>query len=343
MSDDLPLTLSDNSCKNPEDRMFVSAWDEGEDEEEDEVACEKTTVINYSSDILSAAGNNGIERIAELLKIDASLVNSIDTDGYTPLHRACYTKNSEIVKLLLEKGANVAAKTTDGWQPLHSACKWDSVKCASLLIENDANINARTNGNQTPLHLAASNGKGRNTLELLLWQKNIDTNVLNNSGDTAFDIARRIMSVWQKVQRLPRELLTQLNALYDKRFPIEVRHCLAVYIEEQVQWDAIDPDNTANEVYAAGILKSMIEQIEKISTSNAPNDPMHGFMNLKLNEAISILREIKDSIPGILRRVRNTRQSSKAHPFQVALPNSRTLSHNSSFIRYHSRNASAVA
>ncbi|KAG1683302.1 Signal transducer and activator of transcription 5B [Nymphon striatum] len=150
------------------------------------------------------------------------------------------------------------------------------------------------------------------------------------------------MSVWQKVQRLPRELLTQLNALYDKRFPIEVRHCLAVYIEEQVQWDAIDPDNTANEVYAAGILKSMIEQIEKISTSNAPNDPMHGFMNLKLNEAISILREIKDSIPGILRRVRNTRQSSKAHPFQVALPNSRTLSHNSSFIRYHSRNASAT-
>ena len=43
-------------------------------------------------------------------------------------------------------------------------------------------------------------------------------------------------------------------------------------------------------------------------------------------------QEIWDIIPVPLRHVRTTRSSTHSHPFQVSLPTSRTLSHQSSFI-----------
>ena len=43
-------------------------------------------------------------------------------------------------------------------------------------------------------------------------------------------------------------------------------------------------------------------------------------------------QEIRYIIPVSLRRVRTTRSSTHSHPFQFALPTSRTLSHKSSFI-----------
>ena len=43
-------------------------------------------------------------------------------------------------------------------------------------------------------------------------------------------------------------------------------------------------------------------------------------------------QEIKNIIPDPVRRVRTTRSSTYSHPFQVTLPNPRTLAHKSSFI-----------
>ena len=43
-------------------------------------------------------------------------------------------------------------------------------------------------------------------------------------------------------------------------------------------------------------------------------------------------QEIKNIVPDPVRRVRITRSSTYSHPFQVTLPNPRTLSHKSSFI-----------
>jgi len=43
-------------------------------------------------------------------------------------------------------------------------------------------------------------------------------------------------------------------------------------------------------------------------------------------------QEIKNIIPDPVRRVRTTRSSTYSHPFQVTLPNPRTLSHKASFI-----------
>ena len=64
-------------------------------------------------------------------------------------------------------------------------------------------------------------------------------------------------------------------------------------------------------------------------------------ISIDASEALSIFyryfhghysQEIREIIPVPLRRVRTNRSSTHSHPFQVSLPNPRTLSHKSSFI-----------
>ena len=41
------------------------------------------------------------------------------------------------------------------------------------------------------------------------------------------------MSLWAKAQQLPGESIQQIKTVYGEHFPIEVRHCLAAWIEER--------------------------------------------------------------------------------------------------------------
>lgn len=119
------------------------------------------------------------------------IINSVDSDLYTPLHRACYNGHTEVVEYLLESGARIDSQTIDGWQPLHCACRWNKTEVADLLLQNGALINAQTNGRQTPLHLAASNDRARETLLLLLNHPSLDPSLVNSQGDRAVDVAER--------------------------------------------------------------------------------------------------------------------------------------------------------
>ncbi|XP_034236689.1 ankyrin repeat domain-containing protein 49-like [Thrips palmi] len=141
--------------------------------------------------ILSAAEKGKIDVIKLLLQENPELVSSRDQDGYTPLHRASYSNHPEVVKLLLQQGADVNARTCDGWTPLHSACKWNNFNCAALLLDFGSEVNPLTNGGQTPLHLASSHAEARETLFLLLSNPKISVNIRNKAGELAYDIAHR--------------------------------------------------------------------------------------------------------------------------------------------------------
>lgn len=172
--------------------QFESVFDITE-EEEDEIEAKRINHIpeDASKRLLWAAETNNVNMLEELLDENSSLVNLTDEDGYTALHRACYSGNIDCIEVLMKFGCDVNAKTVDGWQPIHSACRWNNYKCASLLLQNGADINASTHGGQTALHLAACDAEARKTLVLLLLHDNINPSLRNNAGDTAYDIARR--------------------------------------------------------------------------------------------------------------------------------------------------------
>jgi len=52
--------------------------------------------------------------------------------------------NHKVASILLDKGADVAARTSRGWTPLHLAGKYNTgnTKVANLLISRGAPVNA---------------------------------------------------------------------------------------------------------------------------------------------------------------------------------------------------------
>lgn len=80
-------------------------------------------------------------------------------DLSTALHGAAVKGDSDIVRFLLEKGANPNAETNLGYTPLHYAVTSGSFEVVRLLLEKKADPNARGWQGWRPLHRAAANGE----------------------------------------------------------------------------------------------------------------------------------------------------------------------------------------
>ncbi|XP_044584938.1 putative ankyrin repeat protein RF_0381 [Cotesia glomerata] len=64
--------------------------------------------------------------------------------GYTPLHMACRNKNLSCVEFLIQNGADVFAEASDGAQPIHVALiVTKNEEIIKLLLEKGANVNAK--------------------------------------------------------------------------------------------------------------------------------------------------------------------------------------------------------
>ncbi|XP_074031027.1 signal transducer and transcription activator Stat92E isoform X1 [Leptinotarsa decemlineata] len=104
------------------------------------------------------------------------------------------------------------------------------------------------------------------------------------------------MSLWAKVQQLPSGSLQQI---YGDHFPIEVRHYLAQYIEEKF-WSDVDiqPENPQHEPYIAGLVNSLIQEIE--NKAAVVTDAEYFLTKLKLAEAAKMFRQRYSATPVLL-------------------------------------------
>ncbi|MEI0612043.1 ankyrin repeat domain-containing protein [Brachyspira pilosicoli] len=114
---------------------------------------------------------------------------------YTPLMIAALRNDYDMVKFLVEKGADVNAKTHSEYSsvvtPLllsldyeHIESRYDeNSSVAEFLINNGADINVKNNHGETPL-MYASKLHNIKVVELLI-QKGADINAFNNYGNTA--------------------------------------------------------------------------------------------------------------------------------------------------------------
>jgi len=177
-------------AKEKDPMMFVSGFD-ADDDGIGIVPVPADKKDHPGERLLLASEDGDLKLLHELIISDPTILNYTDADGYTPLQRACYHDNFEIVRALLNYGANVATKSQEGWTPLHSACNWNSYRCVRLLLENGADVNAQSKGGLTPLHLACSSGRSKETMIMLLTEPGIKIDIQSKIGETAYQIARR--------------------------------------------------------------------------------------------------------------------------------------------------------
>jgi uncharacterized protein len=142
-------------------------------------------------DFFEACALGRTERVADLLDADPSLVNAHSPDGFTGLGFACFFRHPALAVLLLDRGAepSLAARNALGVAPLHSAVASKVTELVELLLSRGANPNARDSSGMTPLHTAAGHGD-RILLDLLL-ARGADPKAQAKDGTTPADVARR--------------------------------------------------------------------------------------------------------------------------------------------------------
>lgn len=106
----------------------------------------------------------------ELLRDENVDVNVKDFAGWTALHEACVSGNTEMASTLIEYGANVNALGFQNNTPLHEATLNDQIDCIRILFDHGASLKIRNTFGVLPIELA------KNKQVLKLYQEYEDKN-----------------------------------------------------------------------------------------------------------------------------------------------------------------------
>jgi Ankyrin repeats (3 copies)/NACHT domain/Ankyrin repeats (many copies)/Ankyrin repeat len=109
-------------------------------------------------------------------------LNAKDSDGTTVLHEAARSGNEAMVRLLLEKGANLKTKGRRGETVLHVAAWSGNEAMVRLLLEKGANLKTKDRRGETVLHVAA--GSGNEAMVRLLLEKGAGLKAKDEDGTT---------------------------------------------------------------------------------------------------------------------------------------------------------------
>lgn len=139
--------------------------------------------------IHSAAALGDLETVQKRVERWAGYLDEVATDGFTPLQLACFFNQEDVALWLIAQGANVTAVSQNGMsiQPMHAACSANNINIVRALLEHGADVNAKQANDFTPLHTAADN----NSTELvtLLLEHGADKTAVTSDGQTAYDWA----------------------------------------------------------------------------------------------------------------------------------------------------------
>ncbi|KAA0150830.1 hypothetical protein FNF29_04944 [Cafeteria roenbergensis] len=88
-------------------------------------------------------------------------------DEFSPFLFAAASGHPEVLRLLLERGADAKARSVGGLTALHLACRYGGVEAVRVLLDSGADFEARDDQNWTPLHEAGEYGKVESIRALL--------------------------------------------------------------------------------------------------------------------------------------------------------------------------------
>lgn len=106
-----------------------------------------------------AANIGDITRVKEELEKGGGVNMPEDKKGSTAVMFAAERGFLPIVKLLVEKGADVTVQNRYGYTSLHASSSGDHLEVSEFLIAKGANVNALDEGGRTPLFVAAEKNR----------------------------------------------------------------------------------------------------------------------------------------------------------------------------------------
>ncbi len=145
-------------------------------------------------DVFEAAAVGDVARVREIIEADPATVDAYATDGFHPLGLAAFFRHADVVRLLIERGASVAAPARNklAVTALHSAIATDvapvDMAIVRMLLEAGAPVNVPHLGGGTPLHSAAFVGDPE--VVRMLLDRGADPWLKTDDGKTAAEIAR---------------------------------------------------------------------------------------------------------------------------------------------------------
>jgi ankyrin repeat protein len=103
--------------------------------------------VSMDDQLIQAATSNELEAVRQALDKGAHLdAKTLDEDGWTALISSVYRGNTEVVKLLLKKGASTEVQANDGSTALLKAAIRGDAEVAKLLLEKGAHIEGAHDG-----------------------------------------------------------------------------------------------------------------------------------------------------------------------------------------------------
>lgn len=177
-------------------------------------------LIESGADVNAKIDNElSLHKVRDYDRIKKIMKANLD-DGKTPLHFAVEAENENIVKVLIDAGADVNAMNKDEYTPLRLVPQSDdNVNILKLLIDagSDVNSNSSLWNDGTLLHEAAESGKV-NILKVLL-ESGADVNAKNSfENNTPLQLAAS--------SRHNPNNLTIAKTLIDSGADIDAKNCV---------------------------------------------------------------------------------------------------------------------
>uniref|UniRef100_A0AAR2IGJ7 Euchromatic histone-lysine N-methyltransferase 2 n=1 Tax=Pygocentrus nattereri TaxID=42514 RepID=A0AAR2IGJ7_PYGNA len=151
-----------------------------------------------STGLHHAAKLGNLEIITLLLNTGQVDINAQDSGGWTPIIWAAEHRHTDIIRALLNRGADVTLKDKEMNVCLHWASFAGSVEIAELVLNAGCPLSSVNLHGDTPLHIAAR--EGYNDCVTLFLSRGADIDVMNREGDTPLSLARPDSPVWVALQ-----------------------------------------------------------------------------------------------------------------------------------------------
>lgn len=134
--------------------------------------------------------SGSVQMLRNEIAKDKNFVNKIFDDYETPLIIAAdETRNPEIIKLLIDSGANTNHQDEDGDTALMKALDEHNNENANILINSGADVNLRNKDGETAIMIAIDEHSSERII-LSLLDAGADVNVRDRKGRSVLDYAR---------------------------------------------------------------------------------------------------------------------------------------------------------